>query len=79
MSQAVQAAVSQFPAEFTVTEVKAAIRRDSGGDMNPSSISGCLRRMAGDGKIKVLEIGRGKRPTRYAQIDTQDPQETFEL
>lgn len=66
---AVEIAVGSCSSPFTVKDVAAAL-----GEQHPdlvaknSSISHVLRRLVRNGKLELVEIGKGKRPSMYKTL-----------
>lgn len=71
---AVRECVATMDGNFTWNEIKDAIEAsDPNASPNRTTISQILKKMANSGKLEVIEIGIGKRPTRYVAIRTSLP------
>lgn len=70
LTEAVRGFVAARPGvEFTVNDVEIGLREtasDLNGDLNRDSITKVLRRLVRDGKVNVLQKGRGRREGVYA-------------
>lgn len=61
----------EIQGEFTQHTVIEKLReKNPGVAVKRASLSSTLRRLADDKEIELLELGAGKRPTRYKVIDT---------
>ena len=68
LSKAVKEVLSILPDEFVPWDVEKLIFDkfpELQGTVKSASLSSTLKRMADDGEIKIVELGAGKRATRY--------------
>jgi len=71
---AVEDAIYQIEGAFTVKSVAPLVMEILPGTQSPerSSISHALKRLADDGRLEVVQLGRGKRPTTYRRASPPD-------
>lgn len=62
----IRGVLPEIRGEFTQRTVAEKLReKPPGTEIKRASLSSTLRRLADDGDIELLELGKGKRPSRY--------------
>jgi hypothetical protein len=67
VSDAVRSAIERCPVNYTIRDVERIVAETSLIDLSRNVISQVLHRLTRLGELKVLEKGRGRRPTLYTK------------
>ena len=69
LAKVVEEALDQVPQQFTVRQVEEVLKKMSPEiSPNRSSLSHMLKRLHDEKRVRIVEAGRGKRPTMYEQL-----------
>lgn len=77
--EAIEGIADGLDGAFDINDVQEALRETypalcRGGQINPTTVSGALRKLTERGQLELVEPGRGKRAARYRSVRVGGPQ-----